>query len=149
MCTCMQVCLCVQVSVHMYNKSVPINVCLCICHPVIKWWWDQLLSTFYRTVTCYHHNSRACLPQQISSQTLTSPPPSLVSLCGLLNAHLVGLGSTGGMEGCCLALTWECVWPTDPMVRTDCPTLQLIIQGVDGTKCRPHLFPVFPLPPFW
>lgn len=51
-------------------------------------------------------------------QSLTSPAdlqsapditPSLVSLCGLLNAHPVGLGSAGGMEGCCLALTWECV----------------------------------------
>lgn len=65
-------------------------------------------------------------------QSLTSPAdlqsapditPSFVSLCGLLNAHPVGLGSAGGMEGCCLALTWECVWPTDPMVRTDCPPL--------------------------
>lgn len=48
------------------------------------------------------------LPFPADLQLARDITPSLVSLRGLLNAHLVGLGSTGGMEGCCLALTWEC-----------------------------------------
>lgn len=40
-----------------------------------------------------------------SAPDIATPLPTLVSSFGLLNAHLVGLGSTGGMEGCCLALT--------------------------------------------